>query len=1335
MKRRVPILISIIAIASLMSLTAFGQFTSSISGTIQDPNGEVVSGATVIVKNTATSAEFRATSSGSGIYSVPSLGSGTYIVTVSAQGFKQSVVRDVKLDSGVPATVNVKLELGAANESVVVQGGGEIVQTQTATVSTTLQVKQIASLPLQTRNVVDFVVFLPGTNTTGAPRDSIINGLPQSALNITIDGINSQTNSGKTTDGFFSFIHLRLDAIEEVTVSTATPEAQSGGQGAVQIKFVTRPGGSEFHGSLYEYHRNPALNANYWFNNRNTSYNVEAAKTCGDPSSSSFDPRAMVPWTPDCRAPRARVLLNQYGGRIGGPILIPKLLNRRDKAFFFFNYEEFRLPNQVTRNRTIFNPLTQTGVFQYNRTVNGQPKVEKVDLLTLAANNNQTSTIDPTIGKLLQDIRNSTSGAGGITQLTDPNLQRFTFINSSNNIRYYPTLRIDINLTDKHRVETSYYYQNILSDVDSLNSQDPAFPGFPNFGNQFSNRFALSTALRSTLSPTLVNEGRFGFTGGTSLFRPNISPAMFNGSVANQLGFNLGGLTGNNSTGIAAAAGINGPTASTAPNRNNAPLWDFSDTLTWMRGSHNLRFGGQFTQVNLWSQNQTKVPSINFGVNTNDPANGMFNTANFTGASQADLDRARGIYAVLTGRITSINANARIDEKTGKYVYLGEGIQRGRQREFGVFAQDSWRMRPSLTLNYGLRWEVQFPFTPLNSSYSTTTIADLFGVSGPGNMFKPGPPAGPVTQFVQFKEGEAAYNTDYKNFAPSLGFAWSPGAKSGWLKLLLGEGGQTVLRGGYSIAYNRLGIGDYSTIFSTNPGVTITANRDLVTGSLAAPNELPVLLRETSRLGRPVIPDAPSYPFTGAITDTANIIDPNIRIPYSQSWTFGLQREITKNMAIEVRYVGTRNLRGFADYDFNSNEQRIVENGMLDEFRLAQANLQANIAAGRGTNFRYFGPNTNTFPLPITMAYLGGTLDPNQAASYTAARLGATTANLFTSGSLFNALAKNNPNVCCGNTSYAATLHSDAARRDNAFKAFKENFPGIFPNLFLTNPDLRGGVQLTSNSGYTRFDSLVLELRRRLSRGLLVQSSYAFSKGFSSTRISFRAPRVNSLNTDVPYHSFKLNWVYELPLGKGKALMGNAGGLLDRLIGGWEFDGTARIQSGDILNFGNVNLVGMTQKEFRKEFGLYFDDANGVVYHLPKDIVDNTIRAFSVSSSTASGYSGPAPTGRYIAPANSASCIQVISGDCAPQNLYVTGPRFTRFDLSAVKRIRITEKVNFELRGEFLNAFNNINFLGSTNMTNFNNALFGQVTSAYQDVNDTQDPGGRLVQIVARINF
>ncbi|MGH9834362.1 MAG: carboxypeptidase regulatory-like domain-containing protein, partial [Blastocatellia bacterium] len=1263
-------------------------------------------------------------------YTVPSLGSGTYTVTVSAPGFKQVVVQNVKVDAGVPATANVTLEVGAPSESVVIQGGGEVLQTQSANISTTLQVKQIASLPLQTRNVLDFVVFLPGTNTTGGPRGSTINGLPQSSLNITIDGINTQDNTNKTGDGFFSYISPRLDAIEEVTVSTATPGAESGGQGAVQIKFVTRGGNNEFHGSFYEYHRNPWLNSNYWFNNRDgASINKETGQVC---TAANYD-------LDKCKAARDRVLLNQFGGRIGGPITLPKKLfgrfgfDGRNRAFFFVNYEEFRQPTQITRQRTVFNPLTQTGVFQYNVTAGGQTEVRRVDLLALAARSNCapqgapvvpcTATIDPTIGKLLADIRNSTTLTGSITQLTDPNLQRFTFANGSAGKRYYPTVRLDFNLTSKHRLENVYNYQYYLTTIDTLNSADQTFPGFPNFGSQLSNRFSESLTLRSTLTPKIVNEARFGFTGGTVLFFPQVNAGHFTGTAVNQLGFNLGGLTGNNSTGIAAAAGITGPTAVSAPSRRNAPVWEIVNNLTWTRGSHNLSFGGQFTQANLFLVNQTMVPTINFGVNTNDPANAMFVTANFPGAAAADVTRAAGIYAALTGRVTAINANARLDEKTGKYVYLGVGTQRGRQRELGVFAQDSWRARPSLTLNYGVRWEVQFPFTPLNGSYSTTTVADLFGVSGVGNLFKPGTLTGKRPQFIQFNEGERAYNVDYSDFAPSFGFAWSPNVRNSWLKHILGEGGQTVVRGGYSIAYNRYGLGDFSGTFNANPGATITTNRDLTIGNLVGGSlgSLPLLLRETNRLGPPAFPNTPSYPYTEVVTGDANIIDPNIRTPYSQSWTFGIQREITKNMAIEVRYVGTRHLQGWSDYNFNDVENNILENGLLNEFRLAQANLQANIAAGRGNTFRYFGPGTGTSPLPITMAYFSGT--PAAQASNQALY----TSTNFTSATFVNPLALYNPNVCCGNTSYAAVLHSDATRRENALRA------GLPANFFLTNPDLRGGVFLTSNSGYTRYDSMQVELRRRLSQGLLVQANYVFAKGFSSSRLSFRAPRVNALGGTLT-HAFKLNWVYELPFGRNKLLFGKSGGLVDRLVGGWEFDGTARIQSGNILNFGNVRLVGMTRDEFVDAYGLYFDDANRLIYNLPKDILDNTIRAFSTSATSATGYgaSGP-PTGRYLAPANTTSCLQVVGGDCAPQNLYVTGPMFTRFDLSAVKRVRITERVNFELRGEFLNAFNNINYFGVTGASS--SATLGQITASYRDVNNTQDPGGRLVQIVARINF
>src|SRR5262245_16204132 len=734
MKRRGPILISILDLASLISLTAFGQVSSSISGVVHDPNGEVVSGATVIVKNTATGAEFRTTSSGSGVYTVTSLGSGTYIVTVSAPGFKQAVARDVKLDIGVPATVNVTLEVGAASESVVVQGGGEIVQTQTANIATTLQVKQITNLPLISRNGSDFITMLPGVNTPGTARSSTINGLPQSALNITIDGINVQDNYNKAADGFYSRVDPRLDAIEEVSIKPATHGAATAAQGAIQIKYVTRQGSNQFHGSLYEYHRNPSLNANYWFNNRDFApVHKETGLVCGTPQQ-PFDGEK-------CKAPRDRILFNQFGFRMGGPIILPKRLfgpvgfDGQNKAFFFVNYEEFRFPSQVSRQRTILSSDAQRGIFKYA----GGP-ADGVNLLNLAASKGQIATIDPTIQKLLADIRNSTTGKGGIQQLTDPNLQRFTFANPSGDNRYFPTLRLDFNLNEKHHLEASYNYQENFFEKDIFNGEDAAFPGFPNFGSRIKHIFSGAVALRSTLSQSLVNEARVGLSGGTTYFSSNINSGMFTEPLANQAGFNLG----------INAAGISSATTQTASTRRNAPFRDFSDTLNWTRGAHSLTFGGSFTQASFAIDSQTAVPASRFSVNSDEPADGLFSQVNFPGSADTDRTRARNLYAVLTGRVTAITANAQLDEKTGQYVYLGKRIQRGRQRELGFFSQDAWRARPNLTINYGLRWELQLPFTPLNDSYTTVAGADLFG----------------DTQFVQLRKGDQGYKTDYKNFGP-----------------------------------------------------------------------------------------------------------------------------------------------------------------------------------------------------------------------------------------------------------------------------------------------------------------------------------------------------------------------------------------------------------------------------------------------------------------------------------------------------------------------------------------------------------------------------------------
>src|SRR5262249_13730900 len=183
------------------------------------------------------------------------------------------------------------------------------------------------------------------------------------------------------------------------------------------------------------------------------------------------------------------------------------------------------------------------------------------------------------------------------------------------------------------------------------------------------------------------------------------------------------------------------------------------------------------------------------------------------------------------------------------------------------------------------------------------------------------------------------------------------------------------------------------------------------------------------------------------------------------------------------------------------------------------------------------------------------------------------------------------------------------------------------------------------------------------------------------------------------------------------------------IVGGWEFHGTARLQSGSPNDFGNVQLVGMTRNDLQKVIKVRFDDANKITYYLPQDIIDNTIRAFNFSATSTTGYGSlGGPTGRYMAPASNQSCVEGFIGQCGTNHLVVYGPKFTRFDLSAVKRFKITERVNFEFRGEFLNAFNNINFLlGSaandvTGLGGQASATFGQFANAYQDTSTTNDP-------------
>jgi hypothetical protein len=1281
---------AVLTLGVLLSSPVYGQggTTSTLSGIAVDTSGAVLPGADVTVTMPATGFTQAAVSNADGAFSFPGLNIGTYTVTVKLSGFKTFVSNNVVLTSGAGASVRATLEIGGVEEQVVVSSASEILQTQSTTISSTINTNQVLKLPLTTRSAMDFVTFLPGVQTSGTNRNSMINGLPQGMINITLDGVNIQDNTLRSTDGFFAIVSPRLDAIEEVTVTTAAQGAESA-QGAAQIKFVTRSGTNTLTGSLYEYYRRDALNANTWFNNRDA-------------------------------VAKAVLQQDQFGGRMGGPIVIPGLLDGRNKAFFFFNYEELRQPSETTRNRNLLNADAAAGIYRYTTAGGG---VQTVNLLQLAAANNQVATIDPLVGKLLGDIR---SAASGSLVAIDNNMQRFSFNVPVETMRRFPTVRIDYNLTDKHRFSSAWNYNWFTDLPDTLNNFDNTFPGFPVQAGQSSVRWSWSNTVRSTLTQNIVNEARVGYSSSPVTFFKELNTGMYGGTpIADQGGFQLTLSPNANNGGIDGTVLTNASPAP-APQDRNATALLIENTLTWLKGSHNLSMGGSWTQYELVARNSALVPTISFGVVAGDPAQSLFTGtigANaFPGASAANLTAAQNIYALLTGRVNNVNGDARLDEGTNEYTYMGTGTQRAQMREAGFFLQDSWRWKPNFTVNLGLRYELQYPFYPLNSSYSTATLADLCGVSGVGagsslanrcNLFQPGNMPGKRPQFINFEKGTYAYDVDYNNFAPNLGFAWTLNDKSGVLGAILGS--EAVVRAGYTRAFNRNGMNDFSGQYGANPGVTIQdGDRSVNNGNLNNDGlGLPVLFRQTTRLGPAPFPARPNYPLSDVVTEDINLFDTGITVPYADTWTIGLQRSVGRDFVVEARYVGTRSRENWQTIDHN--ETNIFENNFLSEFRVAQANLRANIAAGRGGTFAFTGA-PGTAPLPTIFAYFHGTNgNANNSAAYTSTN--------FTNNTFLTPLATFNPNPI----GFANSLFADAGRRTSAAAA------GVPANIFITNPDLQGGADLTTNAGRSDYHGLQLELRRRYAQGLQFQVNYAYGRAMQSNFLSFRRPIAMRRDVGAPgdlTHAMKATLVYDLPFGQGRRFGSGANAVVDRIIGGWTVGLSSRIQSGQLVNLGNVRLFGMSADDVQSMYKLRFDDAGKFIYMLPQDVIDETIKAYAVSATSASGYgTAGAPSGRYFGPPNGPDCIEVANnvGECGTGDLVVTGPMFQQHDISVAKKVRLFGRTDFEFRVEALNALNQPNFVPVGGL--------GNAIANYRVTGLTGTNTSRVVQLVARFNW
>ena len=263
-RRRLAGLIVCLGCLGFGASVAFAQgaaSTTSLSGVVKDTDGGVLPGATVTVKNEATGVSQTTVTNGQGLYSFPTMDVGAYAVTVEMPGFKKMTHTDVRLLGNQPATLATTLPIGGLTEEVTVSTPTDVVRMESPTVTSTISAEFIKSVPRLSRNALDFLVFLPGVETPGTnARGSTISGLPQNTINITIDGV-STSNNLQSGDGFFTMVTPRLDAIEEVTLTTATAGADSSAQGATQVRFVTKSGTNTYRGTAYEYFQHQSLNS------------------------------------------------------------------------------------------------------------------------------------------------------------------------------------------------------------------------------------------------------------------------------------------------------------------------------------------------------------------------------------------------------------------------------------------------------------------------------------------------------------------------------------------------------------------------------------------------------------------------------------------------------------------------------------------------------------------------------------------------------------------------------------------------------------------------------------------------------------------------------------------------------------------------------------------------------------------------------------------------------------------------------------------------------------------------------------------------------------------
>ncbi len=836
----------LVAIVATFIGAALAQTSSRLDGVVKDETGAVIPGATVTLTNVETNATSTTTTSELGVYVFPQVSVGTYRVSADVSGFKKSVVENVKIDVGIPATVNFTMLVGEITQviEVTASDGQAVVNTVNAELNTLVNRRQILDLPLDGRNPTQLAFLSAGVTNNGLRESQAVNGLRGSYNNLTQDGINIQDNFIRV-GGLFAQTAPGVDNVSEFSLTTQNIGADAG-FGVAQVKLVTPSGGNEFHGSAYAFHRNTVLDANSFFNNAD---GLE----------------------------REKLIRNQFGGRIGGPIF-------KDKLFFFGHYEGFREVTATSISREVLTEPARRGLFSYRR-------IDTGELVTINLLQSGAFGTDPFMADLmnLQPLPNSTGIGDGF------NTSAFRFNSGDPTTWDRWGFRLDYEMSPAHHFEGVFSQFTFEAPNDTFNDIGEVFPGLPGAGQNSTRRHG-SFAWRWNATPVLTNELRWGFQRAPVTFFAPESPQ----------GFEVDFPTANGN--FIADNPIRNFRSIGFPQGRVAPTYELLDNASWVTGNHAIRFGGHVRWSRVDSFDDTNIiPLYTLGFQGANPS--PIRISDFPGISTSDFDRAQAMAALLGGFLDTASQTFNVTSPTSGFVpETGQRLNL-KQNFLAFYGSDTWRLRPNFTLNFGLRWE-------WHTVPDETNGLGFLPVGGADALFDPNA----VFDFAGGNTGRPFFRDDFNNFAPSISFAWDP----------FGDG-RTSIRAGYSISYvidsNFTAV---NNAFAGNTGLQSQVTLGGLTGTIS--QNQPQVSTPEFMVPRTMAQNIALNPFDGLY-----VIDSNYRTPYVQQWSLSIEREILRDTAVEFRYVGNRGTKLARALDLN---QMIVrENGFVDDVIRARTNM------------------------------------------------------------------------------------------------------------------------------------------------------------------------------------------------------------------------------------------------------------------------------------------------------------------------------------------------------------------------------------------------------------